>query len=261
MPRVEFDPATDYYQLLGLTPTATADEIQAAYRRLAKEYHPDLHAGSTVAAARMARVNVAKSILLDREARARYDQQRALRRRRVAPVGVAHAPGVGYGPGRPVARSGGPVGTAPGVAAAAATPVGRRPGNMPRSSGLDRTSGVLLLIILPLLGALMLYVFQAVQLVGQPVRSSPTDLALAPGGRVAPRNTADAVFILVHGEPPSQRLGQSAYNLIRSRTDDSPEGELLRAVGRHFLQAGQAGDAVAWQAAVRRCARSRRAAE
>jgi len=248
VPRVPFDAATDYYQLLGLTPAATSDEIQTAYRRLAKAYHPDLHAGSALAEARMARVNVAKSVLLDRDARASYDRQRALRRR-VAPVGVAH-PAAAYGVARPVARSGGPTGTTAGVAAAAAAPVGRRSGYQP-STGLDRTSGVLLLIILPLLGALVMYVVQAVQLVGQPpVRPSPADLALSPGGRPTPRNTADAVFLMVHTSPPTPRLGQQAYNLIRSRTDDTPDSELLRAVGRHLLQAGNASDAAAWQAAI-----------
>src|SRR5918911_1333467 len=79
MPRVTFDPATDYYSLLGVAANASAEEIQAAYRRLAKAYHPDLNAGSSVAAARMARLNVAKSVLLDPSTRAAYDQLRRLR--------------------------------------------------------------------------------------------------------------------------------------------------------------------------------------
>ena len=92
MARVPFDPATDYYQLLGVPPGASAEDIQAAYRRLAKAYHPDLNAGSAVAAARMARVNVAKSVLLDREMRAFYDQVRAVRRPYARAVVVPRGP-------------------------------------------------------------------------------------------------------------------------------------------------------------------------
>src|SRR5919201_5262504 len=89
MARVPFDPATDYYRLLGCRPGASAEELQAAYRRLAKTYHPDLHAGSAIAAARMARVNAAKAVLLDRETRAIYDRVRAVRHP-VARAAVAH---------------------------------------------------------------------------------------------------------------------------------------------------------------------------
>jgi hypothetical protein len=95
----------------------------------------------------------------------------------------------------------------------------------------------------------LLYVIQAVQLAGQPLRAMPADLALSANGRATPRSTADAVFLMVHGLPPSRRLGLDANNLIISRNDQSPEGELLRAVGRHLLQAGTAQDADAWQAA------------
>jgi hypothetical protein len=233
MPRVLFDPATDYYQLLGVTPAASVDEIQAAYRRLAKAYHPDLHAGSAMAAARMARVNVAKSVLLDRDARANYDRVRAMRQR-VPPVGAAHA---AHAVVRPAARPG----------YRAATGAVARP---PARSGFDRSTGLLLLIVVPLLGALLLYVIEAVQLAGQPLRTSSADLSLSPGGRPTARSTADSVFLMVHNAPPSRRVALEAYNMIISRNDQSPEGELLRAVARHLLQAGTAVDAQAWQAAV-----------
>jgi hypothetical protein len=229
MPRVPFDPATDYYQLLGLKPTASSGEIQAAYRRLAKAHHPDLHAGSAIAAARMARVNVAKSVLLDRETRAVYDRLRALRHPSRTAVAHAHAqyanrPHYRYAPPEVIRPT--------------------RPGRF------DRTTGVLLLLVLPMLGALLLYVIEAVQLAGQPARSPAAELALSTSGRPLTRNTADVVWLMVHAYPPSPSLAQQANNLIISRNDQTPEGELLRAVGRHLLQAGRTGDTMAWQAAV-----------
>ena len=86
MPRVPFDPATDYYRLLGVESGAPPEAIQAAYRRLAKAYHPDLNAGSSQAAEQMAKLNVAKSVLLDRETRAIYDQLRGPRRLYAEPL-------------------------------------------------------------------------------------------------------------------------------------------------------------------------------
>ena len=76
MTRLSFDPATDYYRLLGVKPNASPQEIHAAYRRLARAYHPDCYPGSTGSLVRMARVNVAKSVLLDPNTRAAYDLSR-----------------------------------------------------------------------------------------------------------------------------------------------------------------------------------------
>jgi len=55
---------------------------------------------------------------------------------------------------------------------------------------------------------------------------------------------------MVRSAAPSRRLALDANNLILSRNDQTPEGELLRAVGRHLLQASAASDSVEWHAAV-----------
>ena len=54
----------DPYEVLELKPGATDDEIKAAYRRLAKKYHPDLNGGSAEAEAKMKEVNEAYSVLI-----------------------------------------------------------------------------------------------------------------------------------------------------------------------------------------------------
>ena len=62
------------YEVLGVKPNATADEIRKAYRKLAKEFHPDLNPGKPVAEARFKAVSAAYDILSDPEKRARYDR-------------------------------------------------------------------------------------------------------------------------------------------------------------------------------------------
>jgi DnaJ-class molecular chaperone len=76
MTHAPFDQRVDYYRLMGVEPDATPEQIHSAYRRLARAYHPDIHPGSAETIVRMARLNVAKSILLDRSTRAAYDLSR-----------------------------------------------------------------------------------------------------------------------------------------------------------------------------------------
>src|SRR5438132_2249204 len=62
------------YEVLGVKPDATADEIRKAYRKLAKEFHPDLNPGKPAAEARFKAVTAANELLSDPEKRARYDR-------------------------------------------------------------------------------------------------------------------------------------------------------------------------------------------
>jgi len=93
--------STDFYKLLGVAKTATADEIRKAYRKLALKHHPDV-SDAPDAAARFAEIQEAYDVLSDDEKRKAYDQFG------VAGVRAGAGGAGGYGPGGPF--GGGPGG-------------------------------------------------------------------------------------------------------------------------------------------------------
>jgi molecular chaperone DnaJ len=86
----------DYYKVLGVSDTATQKEITKAYRKLARELHPDANPGDTSAEERFKEVSAAYDVVGDETKRKEYDEVRKL-----GPMGGMGFPGGAGGPGGP----------------------------------------------------------------------------------------------------------------------------------------------------------------
>src|SRR6476469_2136639 len=71
-------PTKDFYSVLGVSSTASQDEIKKAYRKLAKKFHPDANANDPKAAERFKEISEANNVIGDAEKRKQYDEMRRL---------------------------------------------------------------------------------------------------------------------------------------------------------------------------------------
>src|SRR5579859_2992167 len=66
-------PTKDYYSLLGIKKTATADEVRKAFRKLARKHHPDVNPGDKKSEERFKEISEANDVLSDEKKRKVYD--------------------------------------------------------------------------------------------------------------------------------------------------------------------------------------------
>lgn len=106
--------AKDHYQVLGVPRTATEKEIKQAFRRLAKQYHPDVNKNDPKAAERFKEIAAAYDVLSDKDKRAKYDMMSRLgaTEDRASPGGSGGSPfGFGGSSRRPGTGFGGGFGS------------------------------------------------------------------------------------------------------------------------------------------------------
>lgn len=89
----------DYYAVLGVSSTASAEDVKKQYRRLAKKYHPDANPNDPKAADRFKEISEAYQVVGDAEKRKQYDEMRRLGAFGGFPGGGRARPGTGAHPG------------------------------------------------------------------------------------------------------------------------------------------------------------------
>src|SRR5271166_612736 len=90
----------DYYQTLGLSKGASADEVRKSYRRLARKHHPDLNPGDKASEDRFKNVQEAYDVLSDDKKKQMYDQvgfYSASGMPGAGPQGPGQGPNMGFG--------------------------------------------------------------------------------------------------------------------------------------------------------------------
>ena len=98
--------AKDYYELLGVSKTATADEVKKAYRKLAIKWHPDKNPDDKQAEEKFKEITAAYQVLSDDDKRRMYDQFGTEGPAGFNPGGFGGGPAGGFGGGDPFAGGG-----------------------------------------------------------------------------------------------------------------------------------------------------------
>src|SRR6202451_1994892 len=93
-------PTKDYYAILGIKKTSTADDIRKAFRKLARKYHPDVNPGDKSAEEKFKTLSEANDVLSDEKKRKIYDQL-GFYSDNIDPAAAEAAARGGYGGGFP----------------------------------------------------------------------------------------------------------------------------------------------------------------